>query len=131
MENHPCPTGTPADDFDGDGVANGVEYLLGGAASTSDLGKLPTLATSGGNLFFTFTRDPASIDGITTLEIELGTDLIAWPDTYLVPATAVANNPGVTVRKDFPAVGFDTVTLTLPLNPGGKTFARLKVWVTP
>ncbi len=114
-------------DFDNDGVANGIEYVLGGTSSTNDLGKLPVISTTGTDLVYTFKRDQASIDGSTTLEIELGTDLVTWPATYLVPTSAVANNPGLTVQKDIPANGFDTVTLTLPLNPGGKTFARLKV----
>lgn len=38
----------------------------------------------------------------------------------------VANIPGVTVRKNDPEAGRDTVTLTLPLS-APKKFARLKV----
>jgi hypothetical protein len=43
-----------------------------------------------------------------------------------VPDTAVSNNPGLSVVKDSPAVGQDTVTLILPLS-GLTKFARLKV----
>jgi fibronectin-binding autotransporter adhesin len=122
-----APTGAPSDDFDGDGVANGIEYVLGGTASTRDFGKLPGLSTADGNLAFTFIRDQASIDGTTAIIIELGVNLTDWPQSFQVPDTATTNNPGLTVVKNSPSAGQDTVTLILPLNPGGKTFARLKV----
>ena len=58
------------------------------------------------------------------------TDLATWntpPSPYAVPAVAVANNPGVTVVKDSPVAGRDTVTLALPRAPDARKFARLKV----
>ena len=119
----------PTLDEDGDGVTNGVEYVLGGLISTNDLDKLPTLGTPGDDLTFTFVRDQSSIDGSTTVEIEVGTTLASWPDVYAVPDAAAANNPGVSVTKDSPSVGFDTVTLTIARAPDTKKFARLKVTV--
>jgi autotransporter-associated beta strand protein len=121
-----APTGGVDDDFDGDGVTNGVEYVLGGDKNTNDLAKLPKISNSGSNMVVTFERSQASIDGSTTIDIRVGTNLVNWPDTYPVPETAVANNPGLTVVKDSP-VGFDTVTLTLPRAPDAKKFASLKV----
>ena len=44
--NAPTTGNDPSDDEDGDGVSNGVEFVLGGAITTNDLGKLPTVATS-------------------------------------------------------------------------------------
>ena len=126
-----APTGTAADDFDGDGVTNGVEYVLGGTKLTNDLGKLPKISTSGGDMVFTFYRAQASIDGTTTVNIQVGTTLASWPATYNVPATAVANNPGVTVLKDNPSAGTDKVTLTVIQAPDAKKFARLNVSVAP
>jgi hypothetical protein len=127
-----APSGTAGADYDGDGVTNGVEYVLGGTKDTNDLAKLPiTSTTPGGDVLFTFVRDQASIDGTTTVAIEVGTTLAAWPDSYSVPGTAVANNPGVTVVKDAPVAGKDTVTLTIPRAPDAKKFARLKVVVGP
>jgi autotransporter-associated beta strand protein len=126
-----APTGDPDDDFDGDGVSNAVEFVLGGDKDTNDLGKLPVTSTSGGDMLFTFERDQASIDASTTLEIETSTDLVTWdtsPSPYTVPDAAVANNPGVTVVKGSPA-GFDTVTLRIPQSPDAKKLARLKVTV--
>jgi autotransporter-associated beta strand protein len=113
-------------DFDFDGVANGIEYILGGSNSANDHAKLPTSSTSGGNMVFTFVRDQASIDGITTIEIQVSPDLTDWTTGYPVPDGEVANNPGLTVQKNIPASGYDTVRLTLPLTDLTK-FARLKV----
>ena len=125
-----APTGTTADDYDGDGVSNGVEYLLGGTKNTKELSKLPAVFTSGTNLLFTFQRAQASIDGTTSVAIQVGTNLSTWPDSYNVPGTAQANNPGVTVVKDT-SVGFDTVTLTVPRAPDAAKFARLVVTPAP
>jgi autotransporter-associated beta strand protein len=125
-----APTGTPIDDFDNDGVANGIEYILGGSAATNDLARLPAVSTQGGNMMFTFIRDQASIDGVTELFIEVGENLVLWPDTYPVPGTAVSNTPGLTVDKNVPSTGLDTVTLVVPLSASPK-FARLRVWVSP
>ena len=81
-------------------------------------------------MVFTFTRDQDSIDGVTQLSIEVGGNLVDWPDTYDVPGTAVSNNPGLTVQKNVPAAGVDTVTLVVPSAAAPK-FARLRVWVSP
>ena len=121
-----APSGTASDDFDNDSVPNGVEYVIGGTSNADDRAKLPTATTANGNLIFNFIRDQTSIDGITTVEIQTGENLANWPASYPVPGTAAANNPGVTVLKNTPAAGQDTVTLTLPLSDLTK-FARLRV----
>ena len=120
-----APTGTAADDFDGDGVTNAVEYVLGGTKLTNDLGKLPVISTSGGDMVFTFYRDQASIDGTTTVNIEVGTTLASWPDSYNVPDGATTGV--VTVQKNNPSAGTDKVTLTVAQTPDAKKFARLHV----
>jgi fibronectin-binding autotransporter adhesin len=128
-----APGSNPQDDTDGDGVPNAVEFVLGGTSATKDLDKLPILATSGGNMTFTFQRAVSSIDPKTVVFIETSTDLVTWnnaPSPYTVPDGAVANSPGVTVVEDTSS-GFDTVTLTLPLVPDVKKFARLKVVIVP
>ena len=126
-----APSGTPEDDFDGDGVDNAVEFVLGGLASTRDLAKLPAVSTNGGNLMVTFKRAQASIDPKAAVTLQVGTNLAAWPDSYPVPDAAVAINPGVTVVKNSPAVGTDTVTLTLPRAADRSKFVRLRVIITP
>jgi len=124
-----APTGTANDDYDGDGVSNGVEYVLGGDKNTNDLGKLPKTTTDGGDMLFTFERSQASIDSSTAVVIETSTDLTNWTGSYPVPDAAATDNPGVTVVKDSPVAGIDTVTLRLPRAPDEKKFARLKVTV--
>jgi len=126
-----APSGTGADDEDGDGVSNGVEYVLGGGVNTSDSTKLPLLSISDGNVIFTFVRDQASISG-ATLRIQVGTDLVNWPitSTYTVGADTAGSSSDVTILKDTPEVGKDTITLSrsqsgLPT----KLFARLSVGI--
>ncbi len=121
-----APTGTAADDYDGDGVANGLEYALGGSQLTNDHAKLPSISQAGNSMVITFKRNQASIDGATTLAIEVGTSLSAWPVSYSIPTTTVSNNPGVTVIKNSP-VGFDTIILTIEKAADHTKFARLKV----
>ncbi len=127
-----APTGNPDDDFDGDGVDNAVEFVLGGTSSTKDLGKLPVVSSDGNDMVFTFQRAQSSIDAKTTTTIEVGTDLLTWPTptAYAVPDGVTTNSPGVTVVKGVP-VGFDTVTLRVPKSTDTRKFARLKVMITP
>ncbi len=68
------------------------------------------------------------------LEIEVGTDLVTWttpPSAYTVGAGTASSDAGVTVSKDDPAAGTDTVTLSVAQSPDAKKFARLKVVITP
>ena len=123
-----APAGTPDDDFDGDGVPNAIEWVLGGSKDTNDLDKLPQSNTVGGNFVFSFVRnDAAWASGDTTVEIEVGTDLTTWPDTYAVPQAPGVYGP-VTVAEDG---GTTTVTLTIPTTPDAAKFARLRATVTP
>jgi autotransporter-associated beta strand protein len=125
-----APTGTPGDDYDGDGVTNGVEYVLGGTKDTNDLSKLPSINASGTNLIVSFKRDRASIDGTTSVVIQVGTDLVAWPASYTVATTTGTSTAGVNVDEDNPT-GFDTITLTVAKTPDPKKFARLLVTPAP
>jgi autotransporter-associated beta strand protein len=116
-------------DKDGDGVSNAVEYVLGGDVNTNDLGKLPTVNASGANLVFSFKRDRDSIDGSTTVQIEVGNDLTGWPSVFNVGTTTGNSSAGVTVTENSPE-GFDTITLTVEKGADTKKFGRLKVTVT-
>ena len=77
-------------------------------------------------MIFRFMRDQASFDGTAAVVIELGDNFVDWPTIYPVPASAAADNPGVTVVKDKPA-GFDTVTLTLPMSGNTRRFLRIRL----
>ncbi len=126
-------SGNPDDDFDGDGVPNAVEFVLGGDKDTNDLGKLPAATTDGTDMLFTFFRKQSSIDPKTSLAIQVGNDLVGWnapPSPHAVPDGAATNNPGVSVEKGVPA-GYDTVTLRLPMGTDTEKFARLQVVIGP
>ena len=124
-----APTGTATDDFDNDGVSNGVEYVLGGDKDTNDIAKLPAVSSDGTDMTFTFIRKQSSIGADLALGIEVGTTLATWPDFHAVPDAAATNNPGVTVVDNLD--GTDTITLTLPHGTTPEMFARLKVIITP
>jgi hypothetical protein len=62
--------------------------------------------------------------------LQVGQNLVDWPDLHPVPGTAVSNNPGLTIQKNAPATGQDTVTLVVPLSASPK-FARIQVVVAP
>jgi hypothetical protein len=121
-----------ADDANGDGVANGLAWVLGANDSNANaIGLLPALSAEGGNMFFSFKRSQQSINPNTAVVIEVGSTLGSWPDVYTVGATTAASAAGVTVVKDTPAVGTDTVTLSVSQSPDPRKFARLKVIQTP
>ena len=124
-----APIGNPDDDFDSDGVPNAIEFMLGGDKATNDSHKLPTTTVDSGHMTFSFVRDQDSIDASVSLVIEVSSDLTDWSETHAVPDGAAANDPGLTVSKNDPATGEDTVTLRVPAS-GAKKFARLKVVVT-
>ncbi|MEQ1850682.1 MAG: autotransporter-associated beta strand repeat-containing protein [Chthoniobacteraceae bacterium] len=125
-----APGTTPTEDYDGDGVSNAVEYVLGGSALTDDMARLPAISPSGENILFTFQRAQASINATTALSIQVGTTMLTWPNTYIVGTDTAASSAGITVLKGVPA-GFDTVTLSVPRAPDLQKFIRLNVTITP
>ncbi len=127
--NAPTTGNDPTADEDGDGVSNGVEFVLGGTISTNDLDKLPSVSNDGTIMTFSFERAQQSIDASASVSIEVGTDLATWPDVYPVPDDTTVGPP-VTVEKDS-SPGFDTVTLSVQMAPDAKKFGRLKVAITP
>jgi autotransporter-associated beta strand protein len=123
-------TTTPTQDQDNDGVSNAIEYVLGGSFLTNDLSKLPSTATSGENIIYTFQRAQSSINASTALSIQVSPTLQAWPSQYNVGANTATSSPGVTVTQGASA-GFDTVTLSIPRAPDMQKFIRLHVTITP
>ncbi|MCW1923864.1 autotransporter-associated beta strand repeat-containing protein [Luteolibacter arcticus] len=124
-----APGQTDDQDYDGDGVANGVEYVLGGLANTNDLSKLPTISIEAGNLVFTFLRDQDSKTLDATVFIDVGTTLATWPLNFTVGNNTAGSTTGVTVTDNLN--GTDTVKLTIAQAPDTKKFARLRVEIAP
>lgn len=116
-----------AADSDGDGVSNGIEYVLGGSTAAQDAGKLPVITTPGGNMVFTFKRAQSSKTAEVTTTIEVGTTLSAFPSHYNVGNDTVGSDTGVVVFDN--GDGTDTVTLTIAKGADVKKFARLKVTI--
>jgi beta-lactam-binding protein with PASTA domain len=127
--NAPTTGGDLAADEDGDGVPNGVEFVLGGGISSIDLDKLPTASSGGGNLIFSFERLQQSIDSSLTVSIEVSADLVTWPDVFPVPEGATSGPP-IEVMKDT-TPGFDTVSLSVAAGGDIRQFVRLKVEEAP
>ena len=119
-------------DANGDGVSNGLAWILGAADTTANARSLlPTVSSSGTNMVYTFKRIQASINANTALTIELGTTLSAWPTIYTVGTDTAGSTSGVTIVKDSPSAGTDTVTLTVARGADAKKFVRLKAVLTP
>ncbi|BCX48834.1 hypothetical protein HAHE_27420 [Haloferula helveola] len=125
----PLTANNPDGDEDRDGVSNPLEFVLGGTSSGNDIGKLPTLSTDGSSADFAFARAQQSIGPGVALQIEIGTDLVTWPEVHPVPDGATAGPPVMVIKDSSP--GFDTVTLPVPMTPDATKFARLKVDVVP
>lgn len=117
----------PLADPDKDGVANVLEYILGGNPTVPGTATLPVAeALPNGDLVFSFVRRAAS-KTTTTQTFQYGTDLTGWTDV-LVPATSAGN---VVIAADTPAAGQETVTLTIDAAnaPSGRIFGRLQATV--
>jgi autotransporter-associated beta strand protein len=116
----------PSQDPDFDGIANTLEFVLGGNPLASDPAKLPVLTTDATNFIFTFNRADASETEIG-LVFQYGSTLTGWTD---VPIGAISSStPPVTVNvteNTDPAP--DTVQVLVPKTSavGGKLFGHLK-----
>jgi hypothetical protein len=108
-------------DHDGDGVANGIEYFIGGPSGvTTGFTAVPTVVDSGGTLSITWPKG-AGYTGTygTDFEVETSATLSGpWTPEPLGGGNIVDTpDPGGSVKFTFP--GGPTYT--------GKNFARLKV----
>jgi len=118
-----------SDDPDGDGIGNGLEWVLGGDPSVAGRSILPAVAGSaGGGVTLVFNR---SIDTIseTTLTVEWDT-VFGGAFAHSVAVGAANSGPdanGVTVSVDTPSPGQVTVHIPASNAAGGLLFARLHV----
>jgi len=122
-----------ASDKNGDGVSNGLAFLLG-AANPDDnaLGLLPTATETAGGLVLSFSCLPSGDRGTAELRIEHSSDLSSWTATTNQVPDADGTDAGgvvsfvVTGPSGTPSVNSVTATINASAAAAGKLFARLK-----
>lgn len=116
-------------DANGDGVSNGLAFLLGAAdISVSARSLLPTVSSSGGNLVLTFSMRNATNRGSATLSVQHSRDLgVADPwATVLVPDASDGPTNGVTFNVvEGNPLNSVVVIISSTEAAGGKLFGRL------
>jgi len=125
----------PTLDFDGGGLATGIEWVLGGdpTSGSDDAGLVPTLDTTSdpdGKILFIFRRSSgAAADENTAIQVQYGSDLDGW--TAATHQGSGINQITITEQTNGFGSGIDKVTVALPASlAGSKLFARLSVVVT-
>ncbi len=93
-----------AADYDGDGIANLVEYALGTDPTQANTAKLPTVKVEAvdGGVYPTLTYIypiPAPTDAACTVEASTGLDPAAWQATTTVAGYPVNNGDGTMTMK--------------------------------
>jgi hypothetical protein len=126
--------GEPFDgDANGDGVKDGLAFLLGAAnPGTNASGLLPTVSKSGDGLVMTFNCLPVSARGGATLKVEHSSNLAVWTPTADVVPDATNANPDNNVTFVVgagpvgpPALNSVAATISSAAAGGGKLFGRL------
>lgn len=122
------PGKNPAFDADpeGDGIANGLEWILGGDPLGQDASSLITATRNANGLLLTFKREESSISEVA-LTVQWTNSLTGtWIDVPITQAGGpAANGVIVTVNEaDSP----DSVSVEIPSSngPDGKLFGRLQ-----
>jgi autotransporter-associated beta strand protein len=120
------------EDADGDGIANGLEWILGGGPLAQDAASLfNASASAGGGLVLSFTRAADSV-GVAGLAVDWDTGLaggFANSIPILTPIAPSGNNPWVAIDTNADP---DEVIVTIPAAnalPAGRIFAILRAWL--
>ncbi|OYV04324.1 MAG: hypothetical protein CFE26_17500, partial [Verrucomicrobiales bacterium VVV1] len=127
-------------DSNGDGVKNGLAFLLGAASPTTAVTP-PSVTQSGGALILTFNCLPDAARGRATLKVEHSSDLGAL-DTWTATTNEVPDATNAIPDNDVtfvvsagpagpPALNSVTATIGSAAAAGNKLFARLKAVETP
>ncbi len=115
-----------AADPDKDGVANGLEWILGGNPLAQDGSVLPQTTLNETHIVFTFTRIDASVSA-AALNAKWGSDLTGWATTSIGAVSSGPDASGVTVSIAPNGAAPDTIVISVPrtLAVDGKLFMRL------
>ncbi len=109
-------------DPDQDGVANLLEFVLGGDPLAASPGVLPVVAKSGANLTFAYNVEVAATSDYD-ISAESSTDLATW-------TTLAHGVNGVTIDESQIDADTDHVVVTLPAS-GPRIFVRLRITPNP
>jgi hypothetical protein len=108
-------------DFENDGIANLLEFVLGGNPTTNDSPSIrPSVSASGSDLVVTFNRTDLSETQPVTVKVQTSPDLLIWTDFATIGAT---DGSGYTVAEN--AAAADTIVVTIPKGVATKKFARV------
>jgi fibronectin-binding autotransporter adhesin len=122
-------------DTNGDGIKNGLAFLLGAAdKNVSALGLLPTVTQSGGNLILTFQMLNQANRKSASIQVQQSRDLgiaDAWADSAVVPEVNGGPSPSVNGVTFNVTLGSpkNTVVATVAASEAGgtgKLFGRVK-----
>ena len=117
------------DDPDLDGIANGLEFYLGGVPLVSGSGVLPTVVADGEDAIFSFDRLDEAVTDLTGI-FQWSTDLENWNDIPVTLESSTAGGASVTVSDNTDSdPSTDSVSVSIPKSnaPDGKLFGRLQV----
>ena len=122
------PTGMGGfnDDANGDGIANGLAWFLGGSAMSDVRAVLPVETQSAGMVQLNFNRRHDS--GGATLYLEYGTSLSDWV-SVAIPASTITGvgTTGMNIVIT-PGTDLDQVSVQVPVSAGAgkQLFLRLR-----
>ncbi len=113
-------------DPDGDGIPNGLEWILGGNPQATNPGILPLVSVNATYVVLTFNRSDAT-EVTSTLYTQWSSDLITWNDVP-VGATSITTPQGVIVSVTENAAAPDAISVSFPrsLSPSGHLFVRVR-----
>jgi autotransporter-associated beta strand protein len=114
----------PGSDPDQDGLANVLEYVLGGNPTLSSAAVAPTGAVQGDDFVVRYFRSDAS-ESDTQQTVWWSPDLLTWTPVGIPASSAGA----VTVQENGAAA--DEITVTIPRNGGDRIFTRLEANPNP
>jgi hypothetical protein len=118
----------PAADPNGNGVANLLEYALGGQRGAAPSSFLPVVTTSGDHLTLAFTR-PVSADDVIC-KVQVSDDLVNWQEgSVYSPYGDTPSNSVTTEHSRLTNAGWETITVrdNTPISGSQRRFLRLMV----
>ena len=111
-------------DPDGDGLANVLEWLLGGDPLAQDApGRQPVVSQGGGFLTVTFSRNDDSESELET-SVQYSTDFVSWTDVHVTSNEwTLPDGTSHTIVENGSAA--DTITVKIPTGSNTRMFVRL------